>query len=101
MTPQRFNTKEQADFEIYGKNGQFTAVLKNISATGAYLEIIDSAGNTPAAGELLHVRVHLDQLKKVRDFDAEVKWNNETGLGVKFMNKGDVLKRMFNRFIVV
>lgn len=92
-TAKRFPTKETAQLEVYGHIGTLVANVKNLSASGAFLEI--SAGDyVPQKGDLLSMTVRLDSLRRQHNVTAEVVWSKGFGLGICFINKGQVLERM-------
>ncbi len=89
----RFETKEKAFIEVYGHIGVLGAHLRNLSETGAFLEV--SHGDyVPQKGDLLNLTVQLDSLKKTHNVSAEVVWAEGMGLGICFINKDEVLERM-------
>lgn len=92
-TAQRFKTKEIAHIEVYGHIGTLIAQLKNLSSTGAFLEV--SKGDyLPQKGDLLNLTVKLSSLSRTHNVAAEVVWSNGPGLGICFINKEEVLERM-------
>ena len=89
----RFSTNEKAHVEIYGHSGSVYANLRNLSQTGAFLEV--SKGNyVPRKGDLLNLTVALTSLQKSHNLAAEVVWSRGLGLGVCFITKDEVLERM-------
>lgn len=93
---QRYPTLETAHIEIYGRMGKSVARMKNLSATGAFLEL-QNGGYVPRKGDLVKATVHLRTVGKSRIVDAEVVWNNGLGFGVNFLKKAELLERMFQR----
>lgn len=92
-TAKRFRTKEKAQIEVYGHVGTLTAQLRNISQTGAFLEV--SQGDyVPQKGDLLNLTVQLDSLKRTHNVAAEVIWSKGLGLGICFIQKDQILERM-------
>lgn len=92
-TAKRFKTRETARLEVYGHMGILVAFLKNISQTGAFLEV--SQGDyVPQKGDLLNMTVSLDSLRRTHNVAAEVIWSKGLGLGITFINKEEVLERM-------
>ncbi len=89
----RFQTKEQAKLEVYGHIGKSGAQMRNLSATGAYLEV-RNGDYVPQKGDLLNLTVELDSLKRVYNVAAEVVWSKGLGLGICFIHKDDILERM-------
>ncbi|WP_413559963.1 PilZ domain-containing protein [Bdellovibrio sp. HCB209] len=93
MSAKRFQTKENAKLEVYGHIGKSAAEMRNLSATGAYLEV--SQGDyIPKKGDLLNLTVELSSLKRVYNVAAEVVWSSGVGLGICFIHKDDILERM-------
>lgn len=92
-TAKRFQTKETAHIEVYGHIGTLGAQMRNISQTGAFLEVSDG-DYIPQKGDLLNLTVILDSLSKTYNLTAEVIWSEGAGLGVCFINKDQVLERM-------
>ncbi|WP_374075234.1 PilZ domain-containing protein [Bdellovibrio bacteriovorus] len=92
-TAKRFRTKETAHVEVYGHIGILVANLKNLSQTGAFLEV--SQGDyVPQKGDLLNLTVNLTSLRRTHNVAAEVVWSKGLGLGICFINKDQVLERM-------
>lgn len=89
----RYQTKEVAQIEVYGHVGVLSANLKNISQTGAFLEI-QQGSYIPQKGDLLNMTITLDNLQRTHNVAAEVVWSSDLGLGICFINKDEVLERM-------
>lgn len=92
-TAKRFQTKETAHIEVYGHNGIVTAALRNISRTGAFLEV-RKGEFVPKKGDLLSMTINLESVSRTHSVAAEVVWSNGLGLGICFINKEEVLERM-------
>lgn len=89
----RFVTNETAHIEVYGHIGILKASLKNLSATGAHLEV--PPGNyVPQKGDLLNMTVQLSSVRRTHNVTAEVVWTEGIGVGICFINKDQVLERM-------
>ena len=89
----RYKTKEKALIEVYGHIGTLAASLRNLSETGAFLEV--SQGDyLPQKGDLLNLTVELRSLHKTHNVAAEVVWSKGTGLGICFIGKDEILERM-------
>lgn len=89
----RFGTKEKAHLEVYGHIGTLIAHLRDISRTGARLQL--AVGNyVPQKGDLLNMTVRLDSLQREHNVAAEVIWTAEKTLGICFIHKNNVLERM-------
>ncbi|MEK2646632.1 PilZ domain-containing protein [Bdellovibrio sp. BCCA] len=92
-TAKRYKTKETAQVEVYGHIGILVANLKNLSQTGAFLEV--SQGDyVPQKGDLLNLTVNLTSLRRTHNVAAEVVWSKGLGLGICFIGKDQVLERM-------
>ena len=89
----RFPTKEKAHVEVYGHIGILNALMKNLSETGALLEIA-GGDYVPRKGDLLNMTVKLDSLERSHNLSAEVVWSQGMGLGICFISKDEVLERM-------
>lgn len=92
-TAKRFQTNETAHIEIYGHLGVLEANLRNLSKTGAHLEVT-TGKYTPKKGDLLNMTVKLGSLRRTHNVAAEVVWSDGVGLGICFINKDQVLERM-------
>lgn len=92
MSATRFATREKTSIEIYGKNAQVPATLKNLSATGACLESKDPTLRLNE-GDLICVTVYLSQLKKNHRISAEVVWHEAGKLGVNFLNSDELVEK--------
>ena len=89
----RYRTKEMAHIEVYGHIGILIAKLRNISQTGAFLEV--SQGDyVPQKGDLLNLTVKLDTVERTHNVAAEVVWSKGLGLGICFIHKDQILERM-------
>lgn len=94
MNPEkRFHTKETAQIEVYGHIGVLKANLKNLSKTGAFLEVSEGT-YVPQKGDILNMTVQLGSLQRSHNLSAEVVWSEGAGLGICFINKDQVLERM-------
>lgn len=89
----RFQTVETAHIEVYGHVGILKANLKNLSATGAHLEVA-TGKYVPQKGDLLNMTVQLSSVRRTHNVCAEVVWTDGLGLGICFINKDQVLERM-------
>lgn len=96
MTAHRYMTQETAQVEIYGRLSELHVKLKNISSTGAFIEI--SQGKLiPRPGDLLRMTIVLSSLNKKRTMNAEVIWSKGLGLGIRFINQKTVVEKMMAR----
>lgn len=97
MTPaQRFQTKEIARIQVYGRIDNLTAKVSDVSATGAKLEIV-SGDYLPQRGDLLHFKIELSDIQKSYEINGEVKWNNGLGFGVCFIKKSELVQKMMQK----
>ncbi|OFZ31554.1 MAG: hypothetical protein A2622_02935 [Bdellovibrionales bacterium RIFCSPHIGHO2_01_FULL_40_29] len=94
--PKRYQTKEHAQIEVYGRMGKIYCRLTNLSTTGAFLEIINSK-YMPKQGDLIHVSVILRQLNKTHTLDAEIIWCKGLGLGISFVRKEQLFEKLTAR----
>lgn len=89
----RFQTKETAHIEVYGHMGIVVANLRNLSQTGAFLEV-STGSYVPKKGDLLNMTVALRAPQRTHNVAAEVVWSKGLGLGICFINKDEILERM-------
>lgn len=89
----RYPTKEVAQIEVYGHIGVLVANLRNISQTGAFLEV-RKGSYVPKKGDLLNMTVTLGDVQRTHNVSAEVVWSSGLGLGICFINKDEILERM-------
>ncbi|MGE5086456.1 MAG: PilZ domain-containing protein [Bacillota bacterium] len=92
-TSKRYKTKEKALIEVYGHIGTLAASLRNLSKTGAFLEVSDG-DYIPQKGDLLNLTVELTSLQRIHNVAAEVIWSKGMGLGICFIGKDEILERM-------
>ena len=90
---ERFQTQEPARVEIYGKNGAFLCRMNNLSATGAYFEVINGS-EVPKVGDLICVTVSLRHLNKTHVLNGEVVWCRDRGIGVSFIKQKELIQRL-------
>ncbi len=98
--PQRFFTQELAQLEVYGRMGKVFCKMANLSQSGAFFEIINS-NYMPRAGDLVRVTVLLRQINKTHVLDAEIVWCKGLGLGLNFIKKDQLMKRLAGRPAVI
>lgn len=84
ITAKRFTTREPARIEIVGKRTILFCRMNNLSATGAFFEILNST-YTPRPGDMVRVVINLKQVNKTHTVNGEVVWAKGLGLGVEFM----------------
>ena len=95
---QRYNTKEMAQIEVYGRMGKVFCKLGNLSESGAFLEIINS-NYIPRSGDLIRITVMLRQLNKTHIVDGEIIWARGLGLGINFLKKKNLVEKLSGRVI--
>lgn len=93
---QRYNTKEMANIEVYGRMGKVFCKLGNLSESGAFLEIVNS-NYVPRSGDLVRITVALKQLNKTHIVDAEIIWARGLGLGICFLKRTQLLEKLSGR----
>ncbi len=92
----RYNTKEMAQIEVYGRMGKVFCKLGNLSESGAFLEIINSS-YVPRSGDLVRITVLLRQINKTHIVDAEIIWARGLGLGINFLRKKTLVEKLSGR----
>lgn len=92
----RYITDEQAFLEIYGRMGTLTAQMKNLSQTGAFLEVL-KGDYIPKKGDLVRVTIPLETVGRTHSVNAEVIWGKSMGVGVCFLNHQDTMTKMLSR----
>lgn len=93
FAPERHQTQERAYIEIFGRMGTLIAEMKNLSVTGAFLDIIQG-DYIPQKGDLVRVTVPLESLGRTHSVNAEVIWGKSLGVGVCFLNRQETMTRM-------
>src|SRR5207253_2617275 len=92
-TTERHLTQERAYLEIFGRMGTLIAEMKNLSVTGAFLEIIQG-DYIPQRGDLVRVTIPLETLGRTHSVNAEVVWGKSLGVGVCFLNRQETMTKM-------
>jgi hypothetical protein len=96
MPATRYQTKEKANIEVYGKSGNFIAEIKNVSMTGACLQW--ALDEIPLSkGDLLRLTVVLKAVNRKHNINAEVIWKSGAKTGISFIKSGEVLDKMMER----
>lgn len=94
MISERYETKETAHIEVYGRHhGKMVARIKNISTSGAFFELSHTE-YVPRPGDMLCVTVHLATLKKSHVVHAQVIWGRGLGFGAQFVGKDELVTKM-------
>lgn len=94
QTHPRYLTDQPVEVQSDLVEGRLTAVMKNLSLSGAYLES-KSRGLLVNEGDLVKVSVYMGDPSRQYIFDVRVVWlraqkNGATGYGVTFVNKDEV-----------
>lgn len=90
---ERYMTQERAYLEIFGRMGTLIAEMKNLSLTGAFLEIIQG-DYIPQKGDIIRVTVPLESLGRTHSVNAEVVWGKSLGVGICFLNRQETMTKM-------
>jgi len=93
---ERHQTRERAYLEIFGRMGTLIAELRNLSATGAFLEILQG-DYIPQKGDLLRVTVPLETVGRTHSVNAEVIWGRSLGVGISFLSRHETMTKMLLR----
>lgn len=86
----RMDVIEKAYIEIMGLVGQGTAIMRNVSRTGAMLSVYENE-YVPQKGEIIHIT------SEVVDSFAEVVWTKENRAGVCFVPETEIEERVMMR----
>lgn len=89
-TAKRFKANMVSEIEVHGQSGSLLGFMKNVSRTGALLELFEG-DYTPQKGDILHIS------NEVQDLDAEVVWSRSEGFGVCFLSRGELRERLMVR----
>ncbi|MFN8944345.1 MAG: PilZ domain-containing protein [Pseudobdellovibrionaceae bacterium] len=95
----RFATLEIIALEVYGQMGEHVAKMKNLSKSGAFLEVVKGQFS-PQKGDLIRMKVTLSSLQKTHQVDAEVVWTQEKKFGVTFVRKEELVEKMLSKSIL-
>ncbi len=96
MSATRYETREKASIEVYGKSGNFVAQLKNLSVTGACLEWVHEDVNL-IKGDLVRITVVLRAINRRHNVSGEVVWTEGKITGINFIKSSDVLEKLMDR----
>lgn len=96
MSAQRYQTKEKAAVEVYGRNGSLIASLKNLSESGACIEWTQEEFSL-AKGDLVLMTVFLKALNRKHKVNAEVIWRDGKKSGLTFIHPTQVLEKMIDK----
>lgn len=91
----RFVTQELAHIEIYGKGGKILTKMGNLSASGAFFEVL-SPNFTVKKGDIARVTINLRSLNRVHVVDCEVVWSKGLNVGVQFLKREELQDKLTN-----
>lgn len=94
----RFVTQELAHIEIYGTNGRIMTKMSNLSASGAFFEVI-SPHFTVKKGDVARVTINLKTLNRTHMVDCEVVWAKGAHLGVQFLKRDELQEKLTNMIL--
>lgn len=92
----RYRTYAKVRCQKYGAGLVSLMVLKNISKSGAKLNMI-SIQQEFQKGDILRMVIELDTIGRSRTVNAQVVWSQSGALGVSFLHPDDVVSRLLNR----
>lgn len=92
----RYNTYAKVRCQKYGSGSASLMILKNISKSGARLNLITSTSEF-LRGDILRLVVELDTVNRNRIVNAEVKWTRGGAVGVSFLHPDSVVTKLLNR----
>ncbi len=95
----RFATLEIIALEVYGQMGEHVAKMKNLSKSGAFLEVVKGPF-APEKGDLIRMKITLSSIQKTHQVDAEVIWTQEKKFGVSFVKKEELVEKMLSKSIL-
>lgn len=94
---ERFRAYAKVRCHKYGSGYRAMMVLKNISKSGARLNLITTASQF-LKGDILRLVVELDSVNRNHVVNAEVVWSKEGALGVSFLSsKHEIMTKLLNR----
>lgn len=85
----RHPTKEIAIIEVYGRSFKINCRLSNLSVTGAFLELTNSAYQAKQ-GDLVRITVPLQKVNKTYTLHGQIVWSRGMGIGVSFLKDKDL-----------
>ncbi len=92
----RFQAYARVRCQKYGSGSGALMILKNISKSGARLNLITAASEF-LKGDILRLVVELDAVSRNRIVNAEVVWSQNGSLGVSFLSPENVVTKLLNR----
>lgn len=96
MPATRYQTKEKAAIEIYGRSGNYIAQVENLSMTGACLQLAQKDLQMDK-GDLLRLTIVLKAVNRKHNLNAEVIWKSGGKAGVSFIKSEEVLDKMMEK----
>lgn len=91
----RFSTQELAHIEIYGKGGKILTKMGNLSASGAFFEVL-SPNFSIKKGDIARVTINLRSLSRVHVVDCEIVWSKGLAVGVQFLKREELQDKLTN-----
>ncbi len=99
---QRFLTREKAQMETYLSGKTWTTHMYNLSEGGAYCEF--EAKPQLETGDLVRLKVHLDDVEKQHSVNAKVVWLTKKGhikggpgAGVMFIKNSEIYQHLMEK----
>lgn len=86
----RYNANLVSEVDVHGQSGTLLGFMRNVSRTGAFLEIFEG-DYIPQKGDILHIS------NEVQTLDAEVVWSRSEGFGICFLDHDQLEDRLMNR----
>lgn len=93
---QRYRAYAKVKCQKYGSGYGALMILKNISKSGARLNLITAASQF-FKGDLLRLIVELEGVKRNHIVNAEVVWSKEGALGVSFLTPDNFMIKNLTR----
>lgn len=94
---ERYRAYAKVRCHKYGSGYGAIMILKNISHSGARLNLITAASQF-LKGDVLRLVVELDAVNRHHVVNAEVMWSKEGALGVSFLSsKHEIMAKLLNR----
>lgn len=95
-TEPRYLAYAKVRCQKYGSGTTSLMVLKNISKTGARLNLLASTLNFHR-GDIIRLEVDLEGIKRIRVVNAEVIWSRAGAMGVSFVPPEDVYNKLLGQ----
>jgi hypothetical protein len=93
---QRYRTYAKVRCQKYGAGTGSLMILKNVSRSGALLNLI-TATSEFLRGDILRLVVELDSVNSARTVNAEVIWSKGGAVGVSFLMPDAVVTKLLSR----